>query len=283
MGRVPDSVPLPGLQLALRRPVPQERLLEKLISDQLDRKSLRYHKWITADEYGRRFGVAIADVNRIVSWLGARGFKVENVSRSRMRIDFSGTAGEVREAFHTEIHRLHVHGEDHFANMSDPQVPAAVAPVIAGIAWLNDFRLKPQYTGPTPGTCQLYGRNNGWAQDSTCYWVVPADLWTIYSFPVSSYDGTGRTIAVMEDTNPLFGNEDWCDFRNEFFGETTCRTALFNVINPNNCENPGSIPPAAEVAIDPQWASAAAPGASINVAVCMDNGTNPGYLIALED
>ncbi len=52
LGRVADSMPLPGLQLALRRPAAQERLVEKLMRDQLDRKSLRYHRWITADEYG---------------------------------------------------------------------------------------------------------------------------------------------------------------------------------------------------------------------------------------
>lgn len=182
-----------------------------------------------------------------------------------------------------EIHRLHVHGEDHIANMSDPQIPAALAPAIAGIAWLNDFRPKPQYTGPTPGTCQPYDKNNNWAQDWTCYWVVPADLWTIYNFPTSSYDGTGQTVAVMEDVDPLFGNSDWCDFRNVFFGETTCKTGLFKVVHPNSCNDPGSNPPAPEVVIDPQWASAAAPGALIKVAACPGNGTTPGYLIALEN
>jgi subtilase family serine protease len=281
LGRVPDSLPLPGLQLALRRPALQERLVEKLIRDQLDRKSTRYHRWISADEYGWKFGVAIQDVNRIVSWLGAHGFTVKNVSRSRMRIDFSGTAGEVREAFHTEIHRLHVHGEDHIANMDDPQIPAAVAPAVAGIAWLNDFRPKPQYTRPPPDKCQPFDRNTNWASDNKCYWVVPADLWKIYNFPTSSYDGTGQIIAVMEDADPS-SSQDWCDFRAEFFGETTCKTGLFNEVHPN-CNDPGPNPPALEVLIDPQWASAAAPGALINLTSCQDNGTNWGYLIALQN
>jgi subtilase family serine protease len=276
-GRVPDGMSLPGLQLALRRPAAQERLVETLIRDQLDRKSLRYHRWITADEYGWRYGVAIPDVNRIVSWLGLHGFKVNAVSTSRMRIDFSGNAGEVRDAFHTEIHRLHVHGEDHIANMSDPQIPAALAPAIAGIAWLNDFRPKPQYTGGQ--TCEPFDANGN--KTSTCYWVVPADLSTIYNFPVSQWNGAGQRIAVMEDIGPPYGDTDWCNFRILFL-EASCSHSLFVEVNPGGCSTP-SVYGGAEVALDPQWASAAAPGAHIDVAVCADNGTRLGYVIALQN
>jgi len=41
-----------------------------------------------------------------------------------MLIDFSGTAGQVRNAFQTEIHHLEVHGERHVSNVSDPRIPA---------------------------------------------------------------------------------------------------------------------------------------------------------------
>ena len=54
-------------------------------------------------------------------------------------IDFSGTAGQVRSAFHTDIHRLNVKGEKHIANMSDPKIPAALEPAVAGVVSLHDF------------------------------------------------------------------------------------------------------------------------------------------------
>ena len=47
--------------------------------------------------------------------------KVNVVYENGLLIDFSGTAGQVREAFHTEIHNLNVKGVKHIANMSDPQ------------------------------------------------------------------------------------------------------------------------------------------------------------------
>ena len=57
-----------------------------------------------------------------------------------MVMDFSGTAGQIREAFHTEIHYLEVNGEQHFANMSDPRIPEALAPAVAGIVSLHNFK-----------------------------------------------------------------------------------------------------------------------------------------------
>ena len=41
------------------------------------------------------------------------------------------SAGRVRSAFHTEIHNLEVAGQKHIANMSDPKIPAALAPAVA--------------------------------------------------------------------------------------------------------------------------------------------------------
>lgn len=66
--------------------------------------------------------------------------KEEELDRS---IDLSGTAGQVHDAFKTEIHYLDVAGVRHIANMSDPQIPAALAPAVAGIASLNDFKPDP--------------------------------------------------------------------------------------------------------------------------------------------
>jgi subtilase family serine protease len=55
-----------------------------------------------------------------------------------MVIDFSGTAGQVQRAFHTEIHHLDVKGEKHIANISNPQIPAALGSLVVGIVSLHD-------------------------------------------------------------------------------------------------------------------------------------------------
>ena len=109
-----------------------------------------------------------------------------------MVIDFSGTAGQVRETFHTTIHRLDVNGTKHIANMSDPRIPAALAPAVVGIVSLHDFRPHPMRTKMTTGfspggTCGPLG--------APCEKVVPADLATIYNLsPLFSagVSGPGR-------------------------------------------------------------------------------------------
>ena len=65
-----------------------------------------------------------------------------------MTIDVSGTAGQVGEAFHTEIHRYNVNGEQHIANATDAKIPAALASVVAGVSSLNDFLPKPLIKKP---------------------------------------------------------------------------------------------------------------------------------------
>ena len=63
-----------------------------------------------------------------------------SVGKGKTVIEFSGNAGQVRNAFHTEIHKFVVNGEEHFANVSDPAIPEALSPVVAGVAALHNFR-----------------------------------------------------------------------------------------------------------------------------------------------
>ena len=151
-GAVSDGFDIDHIFLLLQRSPEQEQALDKLIDQLNDRNSPNFHHWLTADEFGQRFGVAPEDIDTITDWLESHGFRVNRVYPSRMLIDFSGTAGQLREAFHTEIHQLEVNGEPHISNMSDPQIPAALAPVVKGIFSLNDFKPHPMYKPTTQYT-----------------------------------------------------------------------------------------------------------------------------------
>jgi len=54
-------------------------------------------------------------------WLTRQGFQEIKVGAGRTAIEFSGSVGQVRNAFHTEIHQLNVTGESRQANLSDPR------------------------------------------------------------------------------------------------------------------------------------------------------------------
>src|SRR5580700_932230 len=142
LGRVEDTFPMEHTLLQLKRAPALEQEFDEYIDSLTDKNSPNFHRWMLAAEQGERYGLAQQDLDSITRWLESYGFTVDYVYPNRMVIDFSGTAGEILKAFHTEIHTLEVRGEQHIANMSDPYIPVALAPAVVGVVSLHNF--KPQ-------------------------------------------------------------------------------------------------------------------------------------------
>ena len=131
-GAVSDGQPLHRMLLLLQRSADQEAALQELLDDQQNKSSANYHAWLTPAQFGQQFGPADADIQTVTNWLQSHGFQITNVTAGRTVIEFSGNAAQVRRAFHTMIHKYMVNGEAHMANATDPQIPAALAPVVDG-------------------------------------------------------------------------------------------------------------------------------------------------------
>ena len=279
-GPVDDSFILSDMMLQLRRSPGRERALDHFIDELHDRRSPNFHRWMSAKEFGERWGVAREDLSTITGWLKSNGFKVNVVYPSRMVIDFSGTAKQIRAAFHTEIHYLNVDGKTYFSNVTDPEIPAALAPVVVGVVSMHDFPVHKAYT---------YIATSGNEEND----LAPADLATIYNLnPLFSagITGTNQTIAVVGDSD-LYNVSDWDTFQSLFglagYGST------FTTIHPpppsdlfNNCDDPGVTSDDDESTIDVEWATGAAPSAAIELASCQGSGTDAastGLFIAIEN
>ncbi len=274
-GLVADDLSMEHMFLQLKRSPELERELEQLIDELTDQSSPNFHHWLTAKELGERFGLATQDLNAITRWLESHGFKVEVVYENGVLIDFSGTAGQVRAAFHTEIHNLDVKGVQHIANMSDPKIPAALAPAIVGVVSLHDF--KPHTN---------YKPRSNYTVGGGYFLVVPGDLATIYNInPLfsASISGQGQTIVVIEDTD-VYNVADWASFRS-VFGLSSYTDGTFTQIHPapNNCSDPGVNGDEGEAILDAEYSSASAPSAAIELASCADTETTFGGLIALQN
>jgi subtilase family serine protease len=270
-GPVPESFRLEHMFLQLRRSPEQERALDQYIEQLHDSNSPNFHHWLTAMEFGERYGLAQQDLTAITGWLQSRGFTVNLVYPNSTLIDFSGTAEQVRNVFHTGIHYLDVKGARHIANVRDPQIPAALAPLVVGVVSLNDFRPRPALTTSAP--CDP--SNPQPTQPSSCFSVVPADLATIYNFSplfTQGISGQGQTIVVLEDSD-VFSTADWTKFRSTL-GLAGFTSGSFTQTNPappsglSNCSDPGPTVDDGEAIIDAEWASAAAPSAAIQLASC---------------
>jgi len=224
-GAVDDSLPLNHMLLQLKRSPEQEQQLVLYIDQLHSKTSPNFHKWLTPAELQQQYGPTTDDVAKVTAWLIASGFTVNQVTPSGLVIDFSGTAGSVRSALHTSIHNLSVNGVPHIANMQDPQIPTALAGIVAGVVSLHDFLPHAMHENVVtahvdPKTHNLLAGNAtpGYtftSGSSTYQAVVPGDLATIYNLtPLFSagYSGQGQTIAVIEDTN-VYSTADWTTFR----------------------------------------------------------------------
>ncbi len=138
-GVVADSQPMRRMLLTLQRGADQEAALTQLLNQQQSSGSPNYHQWLTPQQFGQQFGPADTDIQTVSDWLQSQGFQINRVSAGKTVIEFSGNAGQVRKAFHTEIHKYMVNGQEHLANSSDPQIPAALAAVVGGPVSLHNF------------------------------------------------------------------------------------------------------------------------------------------------
>lgn len=282
-GPVDDSTSFHELQLVLRRNPDAEAAAELYLQQLSDRSSPNYHKWLTNAQIGEMFGPAKQDIDTVKLWLETKGFKVNSVSPDRTVIEFTGDARLIRETFHTAIHKFGVNGEKHFANVSDPQIPADLTPVVTGIASLTDFMPHKMSRSRVKTSMKEAARNGVPSSGSGAVaYLGPADLAMIYNFNpalTTGVTGQGQTIAVIEDTN-LYSANDWTTFRQNL-GLSIYPFGTLTQLNPtgtNTCGNPGTNGDDGEAAIDVEWASAAAPDAAIINAACSDTTQFGGFL-----
>ena len=251
-GRVEPSLQLSYVTLTLTRSPSQQADLQRLLADQQNPRSANYRRWLTPEQYADRFGVSQSDMDKITSWLRGQGFTIANTGRGRGSIAINGSAAQVEAAFQTEIHRFAVNGRMHFANASEPSLPAAIAPLVLGIRGLHDFRMKARSSKAHYNSAECGGN---------C--LAPGDFATIYDvMPLyaKGIDGTGQTVAVAGQTDLEPNLADVVQFRANYG---------LPVNPPQTMLIPGSRDPGIsfndlpEADLDVEWSGAVAKNATI--------------------
>ena len=270
-GVAPSDYRMERMMLVLEPDAAQQQALQALLAAQQDPQSSEYHQWLTPEQFGERFGVSNHDLGQVLNWLEAEGFQIEPVAAARRTIVFSGTAAQVETAFHTAIHIYDVNGERHYANATDPRIPAALAAVVSGVASLHDFRSSPQHTGARalpPTTEYTSGGTN---------YMAPADFATIYDVAAlysSSTDGTGQSIAVLGRSNILM--PDVTKFRSMFGLSAVNPTVVLNGPNPGIISSSEQT----EAELDVEWAGAVAKNAAIQFVLSASTSSSDGILLS---
>jgi subtilase family serine protease len=282
LGTAPATLPMQRMLLVLKRSPEQESALKKLLDDQQDKSSPSYHKWLTPDEFGKQFGPTDTDIQTITSWLQSHGFQA-GTTKGRTVLEFSGSASQVQEAFHTTIHKYIVNEEQHWANSIDPQIPTALTPAVTGVLTLHNFLKKPQLHLVTePAAARIipgkkpqvtFPAQNGQPALNA---LAPQDYAVIYNINPTynnGITGQGVTIGVVGRSNLYNGGEDVSDFRNDAFG--LCCGGFSLVLNG---PDPGDLGGGeeAEATLDSSWSGAIASGANVELVVSATTNTADG-------
>ncbi|HEY7389638.1 MAG TPA: protease pro-enzyme activation domain-containing protein [Bryobacteraceae bacterium] len=287
-GAVDPNMVLPRVTVELQRSPAQQAALKQLLAEQQDPASPNYHKWLTPQQFADRFGASQDDINKIEQWLQSHNLTLISVAAARNSITVTGTAAEVEKVFGVEIHRYVINGQPHFANATNPSVPAAFRGVIGGIRGLNNFRLRPQLKS----RAIVPRASNPHSTDSQGnHYLTPEDVANIYNLkPLYSggLNGSGQKIVVVGQTDIRTADID--QFRSTF---NLPAINLQQVLVPGS-PDPGVIPPCesstpaseecgdlSEADLDLELSGAVAPNATI-IYVYADPNTTGGVETAIE-
>ncbi len=272
LGAADPRQPAQRIIMVLRGSAAQNADLEQFLKDAQTPGSQDYHRWLTPQTFGQRFGAAAADRAVIRAWLEAKGFVLDEEPAGGRSLVFSGTLGRVNEAFATHMRRYRWHGEEHVANSTNPSIPKALARVVAGFASLNDFRRHAQWVRARTVKSQ-------YTTGSGEHYLAPGDFATIYdlnSLYARGVNGTGRSIAVIGRSN--VATVDLSDFRADFGLSATLPTFVYA----NSTATPPPLVSGDELEsdLDLEWSAAVASSATIKFVTTASTALTDGVDLA---
>jgi pseudomonalisin len=263
MGRASDSLQVERMILSLAGDADQNAALEHLLVATHDTASPQFGQWLSAKEFEQRFGVSDQDLATVSAWLTSHGFTIDEIPAGRRSIVFSGSSGQIRRAFHTEMRHYEIGKERHLANASDPQIPDALSAVVSGVVSLHDFRSRPLHS--TVKVAPEYTSGNSHA-------LAPADFNTIYNatpLAAQAIDGAGRTIAILGRTNIVMS--DIQKFRSTMGLSANLPQVIINGSDPGRQSGDEG-----ESDLDLEWAGAVAPAATIKFITSASTASTDG-------
>jgi subtilase family serine protease len=270
LGFVDASLPMESMILALKPSADAQARLDALSAAQQDPASPLFHRWLTPEQFGEMFGPSKEDMDAVVSWLLAQGFKVDEIAAGRLSITFSGSAAQVQRAFRTTIREFSLNGEIRHANAEAPSIPAALAPVVGGVVSLTDIPRKAMNTGfkPLPGNIHPEYTSGGGG-----HYLAAGDFATIYNLgPLYSagIDGTGVTIGIVGRSNIKVS--DVTTFRTFMGLPANNPTVVVNGTDPGTSDKGEE----SEALLDVEWSGAVAKKATVKFVTTKSTSSSDG-------
>jgi len=162
-----------------------------------DPGSPAYRHYLSAADFGARFGLPAVDVARAAAWFSEHGFQVIERPANRSYLGLRATAGQLRSSFGVGLlERTDSAGVAYHLPLGTATIPLELRPLVQAIGGLD--------TSPASRPKPRFGPANG---------LHPADLAKAYGIDAlhaQGLDGSGQAVAVVSfDT---FDPRDIADF-----------------------------------------------------------------------
>jgi len=288
------------VELALTLNVANKADLQAFVASTVDASSSNFHRFITPEQFAKRYGQSEAAVQQLRSYLTAHGLSVTKVFNNRLVVMVRGSNAQVSQLFGTPIHSFAANGiryqkpvgavtipaelqglvhavvglstEPHFRTHKKllpdalkPVTPMVTAPVAAKRA--GALLAKPANM-PAPGYPQQYTVND------------LASLYDISPLYAKGLTGAGKTLGIMTfaSFNPADVSAYWSAIGQS---GSTARITVVNTMPGSTISTDGDT----ETTLDVEQSGGVAPGANIIVyeAPNSDAGSIALYTQAITD
>jgi hypothetical protein len=130
-----------GLRLHLDAALdlPDQAGLDSYVDQLYTPGSLDFHRFLTPQGFGARFGAPQAAVDGVVAALRALGFQVATPAANHLMVSFDGSVAQVERAFRVHIDDFRLAGSRRFhANVDDITLPASLSGWVSGVVGVDD-------------------------------------------------------------------------------------------------------------------------------------------------
>jgi hypothetical protein len=261
MGKASPTLPMERMILLFRAAPEQQAALDSLALQQQDPSSPSFHQWLTPETYATHFGVSARDRHLTLAWLTSHGFRIDDVSPAGRSIIFSGTAADVEEAFHTEVHEYLVNNEQHYANATELEIPAALSNVVDGVVSMDNVQsLSVPLASSAGNPLELTS-------------AEMADLLGLSQLYANGIDGNGVLIAAAGRSEVDLSA--WGQLRSSGYAVKEPEI-IVNGIDPGYTGGTEE----SQVLLNLEWIGAAAPQASLQYVISASTNATDGALLS---
>ena len=208
---------------------------------------------IPREEMAAKYFPLAADYEALAAWLTSQGLEVSRDNTMRLSLFARGTVRQIKQAFQVEFARVASEGAEYTSAVTNPSMPAALAPSLVGVNGLQPHIRHHKISNKDSLNLPYYLP------------YLPSDILRAYNADTTGLKGAGQTIAIVIDVFPI--NTDLTTF----WSQCGISQSLNNITEIPVPNTPTPTSPSSpsydglEVTIDTELTSSLAPAAQIRI------------------